>query len=207
MPMLPYSPLLEVVDGLRPEFIEELERCQWSVDFLHELALHSAWTYEHSLRTGYVTARLVEEYNGRNTKQTLLVLRAGIFHDIGKLAIPTTILDGGELEGWQRKMLDAHPRIGFELLKAVDKDAAKIMVTHHEYQTRAYPRKTKRRAHDRLHHGRTSLALADGVDALLNVRPYKPAWSAGRVLAYLQKGYPEAQVIAALEHNQALAVE
>lgn len=207
---IPGSQYLNKITELRPQYTEYLIHSndeatdQWLGTLLGNLARHSPWTYEHSLRVGYIAARLAEEFNGNNLDHVLLQLRAATFHDIGKLKTPVSILDTGELEPWQRTILDRHPGDGFETLKDLDYKAAQIMVAHHEFQERSYPRTSSRTVDTRLLRDQKFLALADGVDALRSKRPYKQSWSIEETIEHLKELFQIDDVIAAIQIREEL---
>jgi HD-GYP domain-containing protein (c-di-GMP phosphodiesterase class II) len=153
--------------------------CQdrWALPFLRGLELHHPESYDHSLRVGFLA--FIAAYNSADYRgQGEQLFRAGVYHDIGKAAIPKEILNAAVLTEQQRALLDLHPRIGFEMIKPFDLRIAEIMVAHHELQERSYPRSVYREDEDLdLKNSRIRLACADAVEALRSERSYKPSWS------------------------------
>jgi HD-GYP domain-containing protein (c-di-GMP phosphodiesterase class II) len=110
---------------------------------------------------------------------------SGMLHDIGKVAIPDTILlKPGSLDGREWEMMKKHPQFGWSILHEADQElgeqsfltlASRIALYHHErYDGTGYP------------HGLSGegiplsariAAVADVYDALTSDRPYKSAWS------------------------------
>ncbi len=207
MTELPSSNVLDRIKTLDPDYVEELSSQEWSVHFLQALGRHSFWTLEHSLRVGWIGSKLVERFIDKGKAHVYVELTAGVFHDIGKLAIPVTIIDSNsdQLEWWQKDLLDTHPRIGFTLLKPLDSTAAGIMITHHEYQKDPYPRKFRRDAETYMEEDRVFLALADGVDALSSARPYKPAWPVEKVIDALRKPFEQRHLLTAVDLYREIA--
>jgi putative two-component system response regulator len=101
------------------------------------------------------------------------------FHDIGKLTIPSWILDKpGSLTDYERVLMQTHTLAGARLLRATGEPtlelAAEIAESHHErWDGSGYPNGV---AEEEIPLGARIVAIADVFDALVHVRPYKPAW-------------------------------
>jgi response regulator RpfG family c-di-GMP phosphodiesterase len=99
-------------------------------------------------------------------------------HDIGKLGIPDGILlKPGPLTAEERKLMQRHVQIGFDLVADIAflADAAEIVLTHHErYDGGGYPRGLK--GEEILPSARI-FAVADSFDAITSDRPYRRASS------------------------------
>ena len=101
-------------------------------------------------------------------------------HDIGKVAIPDSILNKPEpFNPDDRKIMDTHAQLGFDMLKMSSRPLLKMAATvaheHHEkYNGNGYPQGLKG---EEIHiYGRIT-ALADVFDALGSDRVYKKAWN------------------------------
>jgi diguanylate cyclase (GGDEF)-like protein len=101
---------------------------------------------------------------------------AALLHDIGKVAVPTEILDKPTaLTSADWRSVVEHPRIGQVILEqaAALKDSVPIILHHHErYAGHGYPFGL-RAAEIPL--GARIVAIADAYDAMTNDRPYKRA--------------------------------
>jgi two-component system response regulator RpfG len=122
--------------------------------------------------------------------ETIHVLEfAAPMHDIGKIGIPDAILlKGGPLSTQEEVVMQAHPRIGYDILKGSPSKylsmGAIIALGHHEkYDGSGYP--TGLHGEDIPIVARI-VAVADVFDALVTKRPYKEAWSIEDGIAYLQ---------------------
>lgn len=106
--------------------------------------------------------------------------RGAYLHDIGKLGIPDGILlKPGPLTAEERKLMQRHVQIGFDIVKGIPflADAAEIILTHHErFDGSGYPRGTKE---DQIPMGGRIFAVADTLDAITSDRPYHRAESFG----------------------------
>lgn len=99
-------------------------------------------------------------------------------HDIGKLGIPDGILlKPGSLTAEERKLMQRHVQIGYDLVKDIAflADAAEIVLTHHErHNGEGYPRGLKG---DEILPSARIFAVADSFDAITSDRPYRRASS------------------------------
>jgi putative nucleotidyltransferase with HDIG domain len=104
--------------------------------------------------------------------------RGAYLHDIGKLGVPDGILlKPGPLTVDERKLMQTHVQIGFDLVKDIHflADAAEIILTHHERcDGRGYPRGLKG---DEILMSARIFAVADTLDAITSDRPYRRASS------------------------------
>lgn len=99
-------------------------------------------------------------------------------HDIGKLGIPDGILlKPGSLTAEERKLMQRHVQIGYDLVKDIAflANAAEIVLTHHErHDGGGYPRGLKG---DEILPSARIFAVADSFDAITSDRPYRRASS------------------------------
>ncbi|MDQ0916652.1 HD domain-containing phosphohydrolase [Paenibacillus sp. V4I5] len=122
---------------------------------------------------------------GMNQEEAELLKMASPMHDIGKVAIPDSVLNKpGKLTDEEFKLMQNHTRIGYNLLKNSNrhilKTAAVVAHEHHEkWNGRGYPRGIK--GEDIHIYGRIT-AIADVFDALGSERVYKKAWELDRIL-------------------------
>jgi diguanylate cyclase (GGDEF)-like protein len=113
---------------------------------------------------------------------------AALLHDIGKVAIPSDILDkASELTSADWRSVVQHPRIGQVILEQAGavKDAVPIILHHHErFAGHGYPFGL-RAAEIPL--GARIVAIADAYDAMLSDRPYRRAMSHADAIAELRR--------------------
>ncbi len=107
-------------------------------------------------------------------KQLLGLTMGCTLHDIGKLAVPDSILNKpNALTKDEAKQMRKHPEMGLKIIKGIDlfKPAIPFIYSHHErWDGKGYPRGLK--GEEIPLEGRL-LAVADTFDAILSHRPYR----------------------------------
>lgn len=115
---------------------------------------------------------------GWSEKQLESLARGAYLHDIGKLGIPDGILlKPGPLTEEERKLMQRHVQIGFDVIKDIPflADVAEIILMHHEqYGGGGYPRGLKG---EEILPAARIFAVADALDAITSDRPYRRASS------------------------------
>lgn len=143
------------------------------------------YTAGHGRRVGEYS-QLIAAQLGFSLAQQEELYRAGALHDIGKVAIPDSILlKPGALEPIERVLIEEHVNAGYNLLKRVDIFAsiAEIVRYHHErLDGSGYPNKTSGDAIPILSQ---IMAVADCFDAMTTNRIYKARKSLDEALEEL----------------------
>jgi HD-GYP domain-containing protein (c-di-GMP phosphodiesterase class II) len=143
------------------------------------------YTAGHGQRVGEYS-RLIAAQMGLSPTQQEELYRAGALHDIGKVAIPDSILlKPGALEPIERVLIEEHVNAGYNLLKRVDIFAsiAEIVRYHHErLDGSGYPNKL---SGDAIPLTSQIMAIADCFDAMTTNRIYKARKSLNEALAEL----------------------
>jgi putative two-component system response regulator len=146
--------------------------------------LHDDTTGEHCYRVGRLASILAKDY-GLEDDVCFMIDLAARMHDIGKLAVPDSILlKPGRLTDGEREIMQQHTTAGAELLAKSNIPqmhvAEEIALHHHEWWNgKGYPHRL----------GGTGIpiaaritAIVDVFDALTHVRPYKPAWPVSQAM-------------------------
>ncbi|UCF98839.1 MAG: HD domain-containing protein [Spirochaetaceae bacterium] len=165
---------------------EEIEATQREIIFtLAETGeLRSKETGFHVKRVAEF-CRLFAEKHGLSADETELLRLSSPMHDIGKIAIPDSILlKPGKLTPEEWDTMKTHTTLGHEMLKHSErrllKAAALIADEHHErWDGTGYPSGKKGEA---IHIFGRITAMSDVFDALANTRVYKPAWELERIV-------------------------
>ena len=146
------------------------------------------YTRGHSDRVAYLACRLAQEM-GKNAAFVEKLRIAGLFHDIGKVAVPDSILTKpGALTDEEYRLIKGHPARGAQILSALStfQDTAEIICQHHErYDGRGYPAGlsgTDIREEARM------IAIADAFDAMTSNRSYRAALADEKATGQLRSG-------------------
>jgi putative two-component system response regulator len=147
-------------------------------------------TGAHVLRMAEFS-RTIAAAMGRDASYQNLIVKAAPLHDVGKLGTPDQILlKPARLTPAEMEIMKQHTVIGWQILREhrspVLQMGATIAWTHHEkWDGSGYPRGLK--GSDIPLEGRI-VAVADVLDALTSVRPYKKAWEPDEARAFIEKG-------------------
>jgi len=145
-------------------------------------------TGNHVKRVGEI-ARIIARAIGFSKHDAKLLKHAASMHDIGKLAIPDSIINKpGKLTSEEFDVIKTHSEIGYEMLISSNKEilhtSAIIAREHHEnYDGTGYPRGLVK---NDIHINSRIVAIADVFDALGNKRIYKTAWELEDILSYMR---------------------
>jgi putative nucleotidyltransferase with HDIG domain len=155
---------------------------------LLQLREFDEYTTTHSLNVSVLTMALAESL-GLAQQDVRTFGIAGLLHDLGKVSIPAEILNKpGKLSDEERAIMQHHPVAGAKLIiesgRRLDLAAAvahehHIMINGHGYPTCHYRRDC--------HKASKLVHVCDVYDALRTKRPYRDAWEAERVLAYIEE--------------------
>jgi len=105
-----------------------------------------------------------------------ILARAAFLHDIGKMAIPDSILrKPGPLDDDEKQIMRTHCEIGYNVLTRIPflRDAAEIVLAHQEFfDGTGYPRGLRG---EQIPLGARIFSIADAMDAMISDRPYRRA--------------------------------
>jgi putative nucleotidyltransferase with HDIG domain len=138
------------------------------------LDLRDVETFGHS-RTVSKYSQVLAEILGIKNQLLLDNIRKGaLLHDIGKIAIPDSILKKpGQLTSEEWEKIKLHPALGYGLIKEMKllKEVGNIILYHHEkYDGTGYPHGLKK---EDIPLEARIFALADALDAITSHRPYR----------------------------------
>ncbi len=153
----------------------------------HALDLRDKETEGHTQRVTELTLELARAF-GYSDRQMIYIRWGGLLHDIGKMGIPDRILlKEGPLTEDEWIIMRQHPVYAHEMLRTIQylRPALDIPYCHHEkWDGTGYPRKLKA---DEIPLLARIFAVVDVWDALTSDRPYRPAWSREKALAYVRE--------------------
>jgi response regulator RpfG family c-di-GMP phosphodiesterase len=134
-------------------------------------------------------SRLLGQLYGLGDHELELLPIAAALHDVGKIAIPDSILHKpGQLDGEERRFMETHAERGQRLLAGQKSEtlraAAIIAAQHHEHwDGGGYPGHLSQRG---IHLYGRIVGLADVFDALCSRRCYKEPWPLPEVVEYIR---------------------
>ncbi len=144
---------------------------------LARLKTKDDYTYMHSVAVCALMVSLAKQL-GLDAETSRQAGVAGLLHDVGKMAIPSKILDKpGKLTDAEFAIIQGHPMAGYNMLreaKGAPEVALDVARHHHEkIDGSGYP--------DKLANGNISQlarmsAVCDVYDAITSNRPYKNGW-------------------------------
>ena len=172
------------------------------VDFLSRIiGYRSGESNPHFANISTLSALLLQALQKRKNHYGLtqqdcqLIATAAVFHDVGKIGIPESILlKPGKLTAKEFEVMKTHTLIGDNLIKSLEiyhdepllQMAAQICRWHHErYDGGGYPDGLKG---EKIPICAQVVSIADVYDALTSARPYKPAFSSEKAIQMILNG-------------------
>lgn len=172
------------------------------VDFLSRIiGYRSGESNPHFANISTLSALLLQALQKRKNHYGLteqdcqLIATAAVFHDVGKIGIPESILlKPGKLTAEEFEVMKTHTLIGDNLIKSLEiyhdelllQMAAQICRWHHErYDGGGYPDGLKG---EKIPICAQVVSIADVYDALTSARPYKPAFSSEKAIQMILNG-------------------
>ena len=183
---------------------DELERAESVLFTLAEsIEGKDPYTHGHCERLSNYSARL-GEHLGLGENQIVALRRAGIVHDVGKVAVPDAILlKPGKLSEQEWKLMREHPVVGERICAPLKsfRLVLPIIRHHHEKQDGSgYPDGLRG---DAIPITARILQIVDVYDALTTERPYKRAFSITDALQTMKeevaKGWWDAHIFEQFE--------
>ncbi len=150
------------------------------------LELRDNETKEHTQRVTTMTVELAHKL-GISDAHLTHVRRGALLHDIGKIAIPDSILlKPGALTPEEWRIMRKHPQYAHDLLNSIPflQPAIDIPYYHHEkWDGSGYPHKLQGK---QIPLAARIFALVDVWDALRFDRPYREAWPEWQVRRHIE---------------------
>lgn len=141
----------------------------------------------HGERVGKLSGAIARKIGLPRTELELLETAAEV-HDIGKIGVPTRILNKpGRLTDAEYAVIQQHPEVGSDLLRmlgACDSLIATTLCHHERWDGEGYP---FRRRGTEIPIAARILCIADAMDAMASDRPYRASQPRDRILAELEQ--------------------
>ncbi len=148
---------------------------------------NSPWTRGHSERVMEYALAMADALDF-SREDHLDLQRASLLHDLGKISIPSEVLNKpGPLTDQERLQMENHPVEGDRIIEPIPAfSGIRAMVRqHHErWDGKGYPDGLQG---EQICLGARILAVADVYDALYSDRPYREGWPRDKVIAYLRQ--------------------
>jgi putative nucleotidyltransferase with HDIG domain len=190
----PWIPVLSIIPGvlvyhslkqrveMRRDGMRAMERMAYEVD------RRDPYTFQHSQRVAIYAHAIARELRLTAAEIDVVSLAAKV-HDIGKIRIPDSILlKPDRLTGEERRVMETHPRLGFDILKPFAEYAKvlDLVLSHHErYDGLGYPNGSIGK---RLLLLAQVIPVADALDAMTTARAYRGARSWASAMDELRRG-------------------
>lgn len=143
--------------------------------WVRALDMRDKETEGHTQRVTVLTQRLARAM-GVDDEQLIHITRGALLHDIGKMAIPDSILlKPGALTDEERELIKQHPTYAYDMLKRIDFLLPAIDIPHHHHERwdgTGYPHGLKG---ENIPFPARIFPVVDVWDALTSDRPYRKA--------------------------------
>jgi putative nucleotidyltransferase with HDIG domain len=145
------------------------------------------YTRGHSERVSKASVMIAREV-GFRSERIEAIRHAGMLHDIGKLGVPTLVLQkSGALTEEEYAAIQLHPMRGLEIVREIgflDEALAGIMHHHERMDGKGYPLGL---AGDEIPEFARVIGVADAFDSMTSTRSYRGARPVGEAVAELRK--------------------
>ena len=160
------------------QYTDELENAEAVLFSLaHSIEARDPYTHGHCERLAEMSARMGERL-GVPEEQIKALRRAGVVHDIGKVAVPDSILlKPGPLTPDETKVMQKHPVVGERICAPLKTFRLVLPIIRHHHEKHdgsGYPDKLQG---EEIPLTARILQLSDVYDALTTDRPYKVAFT------------------------------
>jgi putative two-component system response regulator len=149
---------------------------------------HDSYTSQHIERLRFLSGQLAIQL-GESPRMVAEIRAAGLLHDIGKIAVPQSILKKpGRLTPQEWEIMQMHPIHGAEITHNLPfgKEIAQMVRGHHErWDGKGYPDKI---GGTEIPLGARIVAVVDAFDAMTSHRPYRRAMSISEAKLELSNG-------------------
>ena len=175
------SELSDTYEKLESAYLESIQTLRYTVE------AKDTYTRGHSDRVSEYSV-LIGKYLNLPESDIENLRLGGLFHDIGKIGVPDSILQKeAKLTDDEYSQIKQHPNIGVHILSHAKmfKDILPIVEHHHEkYDGSGYPGKLKG---DNIPYLARITAIADSFDAMNSKRSYRDPLPAEVIISEFEK--------------------
>ncbi|MGL5260187.1 MAG: HD-GYP domain-containing protein [Lachnospiraceae bacterium] len=143
------------------------------LNMLHSLRHYDDSTFAHSINVSLI-ANILAKWLHFSEEETLLLTQCGLFHDIGKLLIPSEIIKKpSPLTSEEFEIVKTHPVRGYQIVSnlPLDEHVKNSILMHHEKcDGTGYPNALKSEEIDKF---AKIIAICDIYDAMTSARVYR----------------------------------
>ena len=169
-------------EKLEQSYLDTIQTLRYTVE------VKDPYTRGHSDRVSEFSV-LIGKHLGLPEEQINTLKIGGLFHDIGKIGVPDSILlKESRLTDDEYSQIKNHPTIGSHILSTatIFQDIIPIVKHHHErYDGKGYPSKL---SGENIPYLARIVAIADTFDAMTSKRPYRDALPIEKVKEEFIKG-------------------
>ena len=173
--------LKDTYEKLEQAYLESIQTLRYTVE------AKDTYTRGHSDRVSELSV-LIGKHLGLSDDDLKILQIGGLFHDIGKIGVPDTILQKeSKLTDDEYSEIKNHPSIGAHILSSatIFKDIIPIVKHHHErYDGHGYPSQL---AGENIPYLARITAVADTFDAMTSKRSYRDALSLETVISEFER--------------------
>ncbi len=173
--------LQDTYEQLERAYMESIQTLRYTVE------AKDSYTRGHSDRVSEFSV-LIGKYLGLSEEEIKTLRIGGLFHDIGKIGVPDSILlKDGKLTDDEYSEIKNHPTIGAHILSTatIFQNIIPIVKHHHEkYDGFGYPGKLKG---EEIPYFARITAVADTFDAMTSKRTYRDALPLDTVIAEITR--------------------
>jgi len=141
----------------------------------------------HTEKVAFYCEKMAEKLNF-SSKEMDDIKMAAVLHDIGKITVPSELLQKKEkLTKEEKEAIKKHAEVGYQMLKAVTEYSflAEYVLYHHErWDGKGYPHGLKG---EEIPLQSRIIAIADAFEAMIAERPYQKSKTKEEAIADLQK--------------------
>ena len=173
--------LSETYDRLEKAYMESIQTVRYTVE------AKDTYTRGHSDRVSELSV-LIGQKVGLNDEDIKRLRVGGLFHDVGKIGVPDSILQKNEkLTDTEYSEIKNHPTIGTHILSTatIFQDILPIVKHHHErYDGKGYPGNLEG---EKIPYLARIAAVADAFDAMTSRRVYRDSLPIDVVISEFEK--------------------